>query len=234
MRAPKIGIVPLIDAGRESYWMLPGYMEGVTRAGGLPVMLPLTEDPALLRQLAEELEGFLFPGGQDVSPALYGEEDAGLCGELCPGRDAMERLLLPMVLELDKPVLGICRGIQIINALLGGTLYQDLLAQRPSPVEHHQQPPYDQPAHPVELPEGTPLRSLLGRESIPVNSCHHQAIRALAPGLLPMALAADGVVEAVYAPDRRYLWAVQWHPEFFGRENEVSQAIFRSLTDAAR
>ena len=114
MKRPLIGIVPLVDAQRESYWMLPGYMRGVEQAGGLPIMLPLTDDDAALRQLADTCDGFLLTGGQDVSPALYGAAPVPACGETCPARDAMETKLLALALEQDKPVLGICLGMQLM------------------------------------------------------------------------------------------------------------------------
>ena len=121
MKRPLIGIVPLVDAQRESYWMLPGYMRGVEQAGGLPIMLPLTDDDAALRQLADTCDGFLLTGGQDVSPALYGAAPVPACGETCPARDAMETKLLALALEQDKPVLGICRALRF-SAKLGFAL----------------------------------------------------------------------------------------------------------------
>lgn len=173
MKRPLIGIMPLYDSEKNSYWMLPGYMRGIEAAGGAPVMLPLTEDQSLLRQLAETFDGFLFTGGQDISPRLYGEEKMPLCGEICPTRDKMELIMLDAAMELDKPVLGICRGLQFINAALGGTLFQDIPAEFPSAVKHCQTPPYDHPAHEVMLLPSTPLRELLGQETIRVNSYHH-------------------------------------------------------------
>lgn len=229
MKKPIIGIVPLVDKGRESLWMLPGYMEGVKLAGGLPVMLPLTEDAEDARELAALCGGFIFAGGHDVSPAVYGEETLPLCGELCPERDRMETFLLQEVLAADKAALGICRGLQLMNAALGGTLYQDLPVQRPSDCEHHMAAPYDREAHKVSLPRGTPLAELLGKEEMGVNSCHHQAVRDLAPRLAPMALAPDGVTEAVYMPERRFVWGVQWHPEFSWRVDERSRKIFAAF-----
>ena len=118
MNKPLIGIIPLIDIERESYWMLPGYMKGIEEAGGTSVMLPLTSDKETLRKFVNYFDGFLFTGGHDVSPSLYREEVSDKCGECCPKRDEMETILLPMVLEQDKPVLGICRGLQLINAAL--------------------------------------------------------------------------------------------------------------------
>lgn len=231
MKKPLIGLVPLVDEGRESYWMLPGYMTGVEQAGGVPVMLPLTSDEEALRRLAGTLDGFLFTGGHDVSPAVYGAPVSPLCGACCPGRDAMEGPLLRLALEKDKPVLGICRGIQFLNAALGGTLYQDLPAERPSAVVHHQEPPYDRPSHPVALLPGAPLEKLMETDTLPVNSCHHQGLKELAPGLAPMAAAEDGLVEAVWMPDARFVWAVQWHPEFAFRTG-ASRRIFGAFVAA--
>ena len=233
MKKPLIGIVPLVDEQRESLWMLPGYMDGVSQGGGVPVMLPLTDDPAALVRLTEACDGLLFTGGHDVSPSFYGEEALPVCQACCPARDRMEKVLLDLALASDKAVLGICRGIQFLNAALGGTLYQDLPTQRPSPVEHHMTPPYDQFGHSVFLPAGSPLERLLGLRELPVNSYHHQAVKALAPGLAAMGTAADGIVEAVYMPGKRFVWAVQWHPEFLWRVDENSRKLFATFVRAA-
>ena len=167
---PVIGIVPLVDHQRDSLWMLPDYMEGIAQAGGLPIMLPLTDDEAQLGQLLGMCSGILFTGGQDVDPAVYNAEKLEICGELCPRRDRMELPLLRAALEADKPVLGICRGLQFINAALGGSLYQDLSRQHPSNVCHRMQPPYHLPAHTVCLEAGSPLQALLGDVAAPLLS----------------------------------------------------------------
>ena len=164
MKKPLIGITPLVDTARESYWMLPGYMKGLEEAGSVTVMLPLVDEEASLEQLADLCDGFLFAGGHDVSPAVYGEATTGQCGECSSARDRMETVLLNLVLRRDKPIFGICRGLQFINAALGGTLYQDLPTERPSEILHHQAPPYDRPAHMVKILEGSPLYQLLGKE----------------------------------------------------------------------
>ncbi len=234
MRSPMIGVCPLVDRERESYWMLPGYLLALEEVGAAPLMLPLTEDEALLDRLAETLDGFLFTGGQDVSPEVYGAAPLPCCSEVCPARDGMEAKLLERALARNKPVLGICRGLQFLNAALGGTLCQDLPTLRPSQVCHRQRPPYHLPAHSVTLVPGAPLAALLGRETLAVNSCHHQGIDRLSPRLLPMAEAADGLVEAVYLPERRFVWAVQWHPEFSYRHEESSRAIFRAFVGACK
>lgn len=234
MHKPLIGVIPLVDTEKESYWMLPGYMNGLLQSGGMPVMLPLTADRSALRQFAGELDGFLFTGGQDVSPDIYGESPLPACGESCDLRDDMERALLTFALEQDKPILGICRGIQLVNAALGGNLYQDLPSQHPSNIEHHQSPPYDKPVHTVKIVENTPLYSLLGKSEIQVNSYHHQAAKALAPGLLPMAYSPDGLVEAVYAPDKKHVRCVQWHPEFSYLSDENSRLIFENFINSMK
>lgn len=231
MMKPIIGVMPLYDDEKESLWMLPGYMEGIMEAGGIPVMLPLTGDEKILRQSAGICDGFLLTGGHDVSPELYREKPVGDCVVCCPQRDRMDRQILELANGQDKPVLGICRGIQLINAAMGGTLYQDLPSQYASETDHHQSPPYDIPAHHVRVLENTPLRELLGKSSLEVNSYHHQAVREIAGELQPMAVSEDGLIEALYHPGHRFLWALQWHPEFSFRSDENSRQIFRKFVE---
>jgi len=231
---PTIGLIPLEDIQRESLWMVPGYMDGIMEAGGLPVMLPLTSDPALIHQIAESLDGFLLTGGQDVSPSIYGALTSEQCGEISPKRDAMELLLLKEVLMLGKPVFGICRGIQFLNAALGGTLYQDLPTEYPSDTVHVMKPPYHLPRHTVEVLHNTPLHDLLKLDTLPVNSYHHQAVKELSAQLQPMALSPDGLIEAVWMPEKPFVWAVQWHPEFSHRTDENSRKLFRAFVEACR
>ena len=229
-----IGIMPLVDTERDSLWMLPGYMDGLKQEGAIPVMLPLTTDEVMLAQIAEFYDGFLFSGGQDVSPERYGEEKLDCCGETNMDRDEMEASLFSRVYELDKPILGICRGIQFINASLGGTLYQDLEMQYPSGIEHHQKPPYDVPVHGVEIEEGSPLYGILNIKRMMVNSYHHQAIKKISPHLLPMAYAEDQIIEGVYAPDKKFVWGVQWHPEYLWDRDEAAMGLFQAFVDACK
>lgn len=231
---PMIGIIPLVDEERDSHWVLPGCMEGILQSGGVPVMLPLTDDPEAIERIVDSMDGILFSGGQDISPLLYGEEVLPECKETCPGRDAMEKLLLPAALKRGRAVLGICRGMQMINVLLGGTLYQDLPTQYASDQQHRMPEPYDVPFHTVDLVEGTPVQTLLKKNRIGVNSCHHQAVKDLAPCLKPMAYSNDGLVEAVWMPEQKFFWAFQWHPEFSYKVNEDSVAIFRAFVEGAR
>lgn len=228
-KKPMIALTPLVDEARDSYWMLRGYMKGIELAGGIPVMLPLMDDEDSVERMADIFDGFVFTGGPDIAPERYGQAPLPECGETIPGRDALETKLLSAVLGRNKPVLGICRGLQLINTVLGGTLYQDLPSQHPSQISHRMTPPYDREWHEVSLEEGSPLRTLLGRDRIGVNSCHHQAICVPASGLVPMAWSPDGLIEAVYMPEKKFLWAFQWHPEFSYKVNSDSVAIFKTF-----
>ena len=232
MKKPIIGVTLLWDEEKNSYWMLPGYLEGLEEAGAIPIILPLAADGADIAQLADLCDGFLFTGGQDVAPQLYGEAMKPTCGELCPARDTLEQELLNRALEQDNPILGICRGLQILNVTLGGTLYQDLPTEHPSEIEHSMKPPYDQAAHTVRILPDTPLAALLQKQELGVNSCHHQAIRSLAPSLVEMARSTDDLIEAMYLPGKTFVWGVQWHPELSFRTDEDSRKMFMALVTA--
>lgn len=229
-----IGIMPLFDKEKESYWMLPGYMKVLEEQGAVPLMLPLTENPEELDYFLEACDGFLMTGGPDVDPSVYGEEKSSLCKETVPIRDAMDSYILIRGAEKDKAMLGICRGMQIMNAVFGGTLYQDLGTEVPGNLGHRMKPPYDREAHKVKVLPGTPLGEMLQAEECPVNSCHHQAVKRLAEPFSVMAEAEDGIVEAIYMPDKHFVWGVQWHPEFSYRKSEESCKIVAAFLEAAK
>ena len=235
-KTPVIALVPLVDIARDSYWMLPGYMNGIRGEGGLPVMLPLTSDEREIDIMADRFDGFLFTGGHDVTPETYGEEDRAGNLSCCPERDSMEGLLLDRAVSLGKPVLGICRGLQFINAHFGGTLIQDIPTELNSAVRHRQGWPYDEPSHSVRIEEGTLLHEIIGRGILNVNSCHHQGIRKLSEKLVSTAKAPDGLIEAVEGKKEffsGFMLAVQWHPEFlYGRDPDAGK-IFRAFVEAA-
>ncbi|TVP82552.1 MAG: gamma-glutamyl-gamma-aminobutyrate hydrolase family protein [Alkalicoccus sp.] len=231
MQKPMIGVLPLYDENKESYWMLPGYMKGIEAAGGIPVMLPLTADTDILEKTAAAFDGFLFTGGHDISPEMYGEEKEAACGETCWDRDRMEAVLFEKVTGHNKPVFGICRALQLFNVLLGGTLYQDLSKDV---INHKQKPPYSRTVHEVTIEERTLPGSILQEKKIRVNSYHHQGIKELAAQLQPAAYADDGLIEAVVMPGQSFNLAVQWHPEFNYEEDSHSRALFQAFVDACR
>lgn len=230
---PLIGLTPIDDTARESLWMLPGYMQGLEAVGGIGVMLPLTDDAAVLKELVAKMDGILLTGGNDVAPALYGEPKEPFCGENDPLRDRMETRLIELALQADKPVFGICRGLQILNAVLGGTLYQDLKTQTGTELCHSMDKPYDRTVHEVTILPDTPLAELYGPGPLAVNSRHHQGIKTLAPALRAQATAPDGLIESVYLPGYRFVQAVQWHPEHRWQAAE-SQSVLRAFVDACK
>ena len=185
----------------------------IARSGALPVLLPVLPDAAHLAALVDLVDALVLSGGSDVSPTLYDEEPLKPEWSGDPTRDVYERLLLDAAIARGKPVLGVCRGVQLLNAALGGSLYQDITHQVPGALVHRDAARYDDNEHTVRLCKQSFLAGLYGAGELLVNSVHHQAIKVLAPGLRASAWAPDGVVEAVSDP-ARLLFGVQWHPEW--------------------
>jgi len=227
---PRIGVVPMIDYPDDQY--ITAYLEALRGAGADPTVLPSTADEAEVSALVGEYDGFVFTGGADVDPKLYGEEPfEGVVPS--SERDEREGLLLQKILEADKPLLGICRGIQLINVLLGGDLYQDIPTQCPSETVHNMKPPYDHTVHSVKVEKDSPLYRLLGVEELAVSSLHHQAVRKAAPCLSVMARSEDGLIEGLRMPEKKFVWLIQWHPEFTYKDDENSRKIFAAFVKAA-
>ncbi len=224
-----IGVMPLYDDEKESYWMLPGYMKMVEAENAVPIMLPLTADTEELECFLEICGGFLLTGGHDVSPAVYHAEREPWCGPCCETRDEMERYILKNAVETDKPVLGICRGIQFMNACYDGTLYQDLASEHGSRIDHHMKPPYNRAAHQVTVLKDTPLYDILGKGQMGVNSYHHQAVKKLSPAFREMAISEDGLIEGIYMPSHKFIVGVQWHPEFSYDVDENSRKLIKAF-----
>ena len=230
---PVIGVIPLFDETRDSIWMLPGYLNGLSAAGAIPVILPLHLTQEEFLQLDSQINGYLFTGGHDVSPALYGETPISSCGVPCPQRDLLEKMIFWKAYEKNKPILGICRGIQLINVLMGGTLYQDLPSQNPSSsVEHHMTFPYDRTVHKVTIKKKSPLYSVFRKEHLQVNSYHHQGIHIVGKNLEVAAVAEDGLVEGIYDPKKNFLIGVQWHPEFIYQKDEDQLNLLKAFVKA--
>ncbi|GAB5602223.1 hypothetical protein FJNA_07480 [Thermus sp. FJN-A] len=205
---------------RQNQGLMPGrfwgllafYLEALASQGLAHVLLP-PQDPEALERILPHLDGLLLPGGGDVDPALYGEDPHPRLGEVSPERDAHELFLARYAAEKGLPTLGICRGIQVMNVALGGTLYQDLEAQGFTQVAHGQKTPPPHLAHGVRLLGDSPLSRLFPQEVLPVNSYHHQGLKVLGRGLKPLAVAPDGLVEAVALEGHPLFLGVQWHPE---------------------
>lgn len=234
MNKPIIGILPLADVKTGYAWMKPNYVSAISNAGGIPFILPLTEDEGLLDELTASCDGFLLTGGYDISPALYGQEKLPTCGDGTDGLDRMESMLISRILDADKPVLGICRGLQFLNVALGGTLWQDLPTQRPSEIGHSMEVPYDRFVHKALQTEDSPLLQIIPEREFGVNSAHHQGICNLGKDLFPAARSEDGLIEAVCMPGKKFVYAVQWHPEDLFRIDANAASLFKALVLAAK
>ena len=222
---PLIGITAEVDDERDVK-LKNTYVHAIEASGGLPIVLPYTNDPKTMEYFVGLCDGFLFTGGDDIAPAHYGEEMSDTCGAIQPYRDEFELAMLRLVMETSKPVLAICRGIQLVNVALGGTLYRDLPSEKPSSVLHRQTDFGSTPAHAVRVVPNTPLGELMGEAELQVNSLHHQAIKRLGDCLAVMARAGDGIIEALYLPGEQYLRALQWHPERMFDTDAPSRLIF--------
>lgn len=212
------------------------YVEGVAAAGGMPVVLPPIGDERTAEAVVHSLDGLLLSGGSDLNPGYYGEEPAPELGPTIPERDAFEMPLLELALRRGLPILGICRGMQLLNVALGGTLYQDLPSQWGRGIlKHRQETPKWQPTHEVEVRGGAYLAEVMDREVIKVNSYHHQGIKDLAGGLVVSARSSDGVAEAVEARDlsERWLVGVQWHAEAMRATDPRQGNLFEAHVSAA-
>lgn len=202
------------------------YIESLARAGAGMRWVELS-DPEQAVQDALTCDGLLLPGGGDMDPKFYGQERIPACGEPNFLRDAAEPLLLRAFLAADKPVLGICRGIQVMNAVLGGDLYQDI-----KPFEHLPHNDHWAKVHTVTVRRGTLLSRILGQDTVFVNSQHHQAVDRVAPGFTLAALSEDGIVEAIENPDARFCLGVQWHPEWLSDADPAMQGLFDAFVNA--
>ncbi|WP_324668175.1 gamma-glutamyl-gamma-aminobutyrate hydrolase family protein [Geochorda subterranea] len=234
---PLIGIVSGQERDREgaARLVLPrAYASAVEMAGGAPVLIPLVEDTRLAESYLEALDGLLLAGGGDVDPARFGEDPSPHLGSVDPERDALELALARRALELDLPILGICRGMQVLNVAAGGSLYQDIGAQVPHPLQHRQSAPRWYPIHEVRLEPESLVGRILQVESVRVNSFHHQAVRTVAPPFRVAAKSKDAVVEAVESRAHAFAVGVQWHPECMVERYPVQRLLFTAFVKAAR
>lgn len=229
---PIIGVMPLYDEERESIWMLPDYLKLIERNGGIPLILPLTDNKGTLFPFLSICDGFLFTGGQDIVPSMYGEEKLAACGAQSQIRDEMERFFMKEVIARDKPLLAICRGVQLLNVIYGGTLYQDLPSEYETSLVHQMKPPYNQNQHKVELVNDSLLQQILKRDKLGVNSYHHQAIKEIGEGLEVTAVSTDGLIEGVSLPSAKFVLGVQWHPEFFDASSPENRALMAAFYSA--
>ncbi|MET3657897.1 gamma-glutamyl-gamma-aminobutyrate hydrolase family protein [Sporosarcina psychrophila] len=231
---PVIGITTDVQQDGENI-LKNTYVQAVIRAGGLPMIVPvgLEQD---VEQLIEMFDGLLLSGGNDINPMLFNEEPHEYLGVVSPSRDSSELELARRMLKTGKPILGICRGLQVLNVAVGGTLYQDLYKQNDSPIlQHIQKAPNTHCSHYVQLDKGSLLESIAGSERIQVNSYHHQSLKEVPSDFKVTAVASDGIVEAIESTHEQFVLGVQWHPEALSAAGDaVSLRIFeRFISECA-
>lgn len=239
-KKPVIGltVTQVLNDNTVSIWK--EYMDAIARAGGLPILLPTLADFNDYEGYLDCIDGLFLTGGQDVMPREYGEECLSgfqLGWPMTPQRDAFELAITQKALARNMPVLGVCRGAQVLNVTLGGTLYQDIdtqLTTRTPALKHFQECPYWSVQHKITLDTSSKLCQIMGQSQLWVNSMHHQSVHQLGQGLVAVATAGDGVVEAVESKDHRYAIGVQWHPERMYEKDDAWYALFHSFVIAAQ
>ncbi len=230
---PIIGIISDVDVDFVSS-VKNDYVKAIEASGGTPILLPYSKKSETSDSFIELCDGFLFSGGNDIEPIRYGEETKPNCGAIQLNRDDFEFRMFEKMIATDKPILAICRGMQVVNVAFGGTLYQDIPSEISTDIQHRQTEARYEFSHFVKILGDTPLAAFIGENSIRANSFHHQAVKDLGEGLKVMAVAEDGIVEAIYLPSERYLFAFQWHPELLQEKDGASRRVFESFISAAK
>ncbi|MCK6624955.1 MAG: gamma-glutamyl-gamma-aminobutyrate hydrolase family protein [Anaerolineae bacterium] len=229
-RRPIIGLTTYERDKEQNYGLPAEYIEAVRRAGGVPVLLPHGEP--YQDDLLQLLDGVIFTGGGDIDPTLYQGTKHEAVEYVDAERDSSEIALIRLAVETGLPMLNICRGAQVLNVALGGTLIEHLPDEIGGDISHRTDPP-GYTYHPVKVEAGSRLATIVEQTEVTSNSWHHQAVRQLAPGLKAVAFAPDGTIEAVEMPDHPWLVAVQWHPESMAAGDSIQQRIFDALVQAA-
>lgn len=237
MKTPLIGVGLALTVGEhpERAYVNTAYLRAVEQAGGVPVPLAPGLAPATLDALWERIDGLVLIGGWDVDPARYGQARHPKTENVSEPRDALEVALVARALDARVPLFAICRGLQVVNVALGGSLVQDIADDMDTNIVHTQKESRDVATHEVRVADGSRLHGIVGAHELRVNSMHHQAIGRVAPELREVAWAPDGVIEGVeLTGDDRFVVAVQWHPEELVGHDPAARALFAALVDAAR
>ncbi len=235
-KTPLVGITCGYDYEKRRIYLKEGYYEAIYRCGGIAILIPPTKDIAALDTLVERCDGILVSGGPDIDPKYYGEEISVANGEISPCRDQAEISIIQKALSLNKPLLGICRGVQILNVVCGGTLYQDIFSQIKdrSILAHTQKAPFGYPTHEVHVEKNSYIWETFKQDKLSVNSYHHQAIKQVAPCFHITAKANDGIIEAIEHKEKSFIIGVQWHPEMMWEENPESLKLFQFFCDKCK
>ena len=240
---PVIGVTPDFNAGdrkdmgghEPTYFLRARYIRAIEELGGVPLILPLVAEPAARRRLLDGVDGLLLTGsGPDLPPSLYGEKQRYTFPLVSGRRADFELEVIRQARLRNLPLLGICGGMQAVNVACGGSLFQDICAQIPGAMDHRQKTKAIHVSHAVSVAPKSLLRKVVARDTLMVNSSHHQSVKTVAPSLTASAVSPDGIIEAIESPTQRFLLAIQWHPEFLFDRYEVHRRLFAALLRAAR
>lgn len=209
------------------------YTETLYKAGAIPVIIPFSENLEMIEEIFNKLDGIILSGGNDIDTYLFNERASSKLGKIIPKRDELEIMLAKKAIEKNKPVLGICRGVQILNVALGGNLIQDIASESKEYLSHDiLTNERHRPAHPIEIEKDSILFEVYQTTKADVNSYHHQAVKQIADDLKPIAYSDDGICEAVeYKNKDRYVLGVQWHPEMMASEDEKSLKLIENFVE---
>lgn len=240
MSTPIIGITTrkdLTPAGLPAVMVQQAYLDAVIQAGGAPVLIPSDLPEGGWNELFRRLDGILFSGGGDIAVERFGGQPYPKVGGVDEARDSIELALARSAAESGTPFLGICRGLQVVNVALGGTLYTDIFDQAPNALNHSNQDndifkERTQLVHTVRVEAGSRVGEILGASLLQVNSLHHQGIKDLSPAFRAVAFAPDGIIEAIELPGHPFGIAVQWHPEWL-TDQEATRCLFKAFVEAA-
>ena len=233
-KKPVIGIAPGYSSP-EYTSIRRTYTDAILRAGGIPFILPQANDPVEASAILANVDGVIFTGGGDIDPSYYGETVLNETVEIDSHRDTLDILYARTALASGKPILAICRGEQLINVVLGGSLYQDLPSQKPGDIAHRQSANGKVPTQKVFVTRGSKLHKIMGKDVLMVNSFHHQAVKDPAGSVTVTAVSEDGVVEAYESNEKgRWLVAVQFHPEMLVRGDDSWLSLFKAFVKASR
>lgn len=228
-----IGIGANWDNKAKRISMPNDYINAVIRAGGLPLLFPLTDFPSVWKAMIDKVDGVIFPGGEDIAPEHFSESVHPHCGDIIPERDAQELFTYKYLLTTGKPFLAICRGVQLMNVAHGGSLYQDVPAQLPDTPINHSQNNTPTNAHYVDVMKNTLLHQLLGADRVSVNSRHHQVVKTVGKGLRANAVSEDGLIEGLELENNYPGIGTQWHPENLSKHDPAMQNLFNWLVAEA-
>ncbi len=221
------------DIGQFIEFAFDVYSQAVLNCGGAPVLVPISQSKCSLTAICGLLDGLILSGGPDINPRFYKDAPHRGLKDVDENQDEMELELTRQALAAGVPILGICRGLQLLNVAMGGTLYQDIAMQAPKACNHCPRADRSTVTHKVRIEPDTRLQGTLQRRSLWVNSKHHQAVKQPAPGLVISAVASDGIIEALEDPSRPFLLGVQWHPEGLWKKDQSARKLFRALVAAA-